>query len=64
MTYPSEPLAAAAEIPTPQDVTKLLRSYAKTARKAHLNKSYPRRAELMTILTDARARVDRINAPT
>jgi hypothetical protein len=64
MTDQSESLAAVAEIPTPQDVTKLLRSYAKTARKAHLNKSYPRRAELMTILTDARARVDRINAPT
>jgi len=64
MTYPSEPLAAAAEIPTPQDVTKLLRSYAKTARKAHRGASYPRRAELMTILTDARARIDRINVPT
>jgi hypothetical protein len=45
-------------------VKVLVQSFATTARKAHRGASYPRRAELMTILTDVRARIDRINAPT
>jgi hypothetical protein len=63
MTYHTESFAAAAEIPTPEDVTDLLRRYARNARKARRDEIYPRRDELISILTDARARIDRINAP-
>jgi hypothetical protein len=63
MTCHTETFAAAAEISTLQDVTDPLQSDAKTARKVRREHRYPRRDELMSILTDARARIDRINAP-
>jgi hypothetical protein len=47
-----------------QDVKVLVQSFARTARKERRDESHPRRAELMTILTDVRAHIDRINAPT
>lgn len=64
MTCHPESFIAAADMPTPQDVTDLLRRYAREARKARRAHSYPRRGELLSILTDARTRIDRINAPS
>ena len=63
MTCHAETFTAAAESSTPQDVTDPLQSYAKTARKPRREHRYPRRDELMSILTDARARIDRIKTP-
>lgn len=63
MTFEPESFDAITEIAIPADVWKGLREFAKSAREARDAKSYyPRRNELMAILTDARACIDRINA--
>ncbi len=63
MTFQPESFDVTTEIATPADVRKGLREFAKSARDARdAYDYYPRRNELMAILTDARARIDRINA--
>jgi hypothetical protein len=63
MMHQPESFTAATEIAAPEDVRDVLRGLAKSARKARAAvEIYPQRTELMAILTDARARIDRINA--
>ena len=63
MTYQPESFTAASEIAMPKDVRDVLRSLAKSARKERTaSDAYPQQTELMAILTDARACIDRINA--
>lgn len=63
MTFEPKPFDVSTEIAIPADVCAGLREFAKSAREARGAKAYyPRRNELMAILTDARACIDRINA--
>jgi hypothetical protein len=63
MKFQPESFVRATEIATPQDVRDVLRGLAKSARKARTAlDAYPQQAELIAMLKDARARIDRINA--
>lgn len=65
MTFQPKSFAAATEVAPPPDIRDALRAFAKSARKAReAERFYPRRNELMATLADARACIDRINAPT
>lgn len=64
MTFQPESFVAATEATLPRDVRDALRAFAKSARAARqTERFYPRRNELMATLADARACIDRINAP-
>lgn len=63
MSRPSRAFAVASEIPAPEDVMALLRSYARAARKAYPHQRIALQAERLAIMAEARASIDRINAP-
>jgi len=63
MSRPSNAFASATEIPAPEDVMALLRSYARAARKQYPEQHIALRAERLAIMAEARASFDRINAP-
>ena len=64
MSFEPASFTAATMIETPQDVRDTLKTMAKAVRRARkADACYPRRSEIVTILTDARVRIDRINAP-
>ncbi len=62
MTCQPQLAETAIETPAPQDVIDLLRTYARAARKTRREMRVPPRAERMSILAEARASLDRINA--
>ncbi len=64
MTCQLHPFDNVAEIPAPQDVIELLRSYAKAARKTRRSLDEAPRNDHLSILAEVRASLDRINAST
>ena len=64
MSFEPANFAAASETAMPDDVRNALKTLAKSVRAPqHADTVYPGRSALMAILTDARVRIDRINAP-
>ncbi len=63
MTFQPASVNAATEIAMPQDVQHALRAFAASARKAReANSYYPRRNEMLAMLSEAAASIERINA--
>jgi len=58
MSYQPDIFAATAEIEPPSDVAEMLRHHAPASRPI----SYAQRAEVLCVLADIRASIERINA--